>query len=48
MRCKGKKSVEEGVSPAKVIQKRALAEGNEITKMLQWIRMGAKERQLVE
>ncbi len=48
MRCKGKKLVEEGVSSAKVTKKWALAEGNEITKMLQWIRMGTKERQWVE
>ncbi len=48
MRCKGKEPVEEGVSLAKVTKKRALVEGNEITKMLQWIRMGAKEWQWVE
>jgi hypothetical protein len=45
MRHKWKKPVEEGVSPAKVTQKQARAEGKEITKVLQWIFMEAKEQQ---
>jgi hypothetical protein len=44
MKHKGQKHVEEGNSPAKVAQKRALAKTNEIYKMLEWIWIGSKEQ----
>jgi hypothetical protein len=40
--------VEGGSSPAKMIQKQTFSEAKEIHKMLQWIRMGFKERQWIE
>jgi hypothetical protein len=44
MRVKGKEHVEEGNSLAKVIWKQAPAKSKQIQKILQWIRMGSKER----